>query len=68
MPLKRSFLKKRGFSDAARKARRARAARGRRLWIMFADDARFGRINCASACRAPMGKAESWSQRIGEFT
>ena len=38
-----------------RKARRAAARRGRRLRIMFADEARFGRINRARPCWAPTG-------------
>ena len=36
-----------------RKARRAAARRGRRLRIMFADEARFGRINRPRPCWAP---------------
>jgi hypothetical protein len=34
-----------GFPNAVRKARRAAARRGRNLRIMFADEARFGRMN-----------------------
>ena len=38
-----------------RKARRAAARRGRRLRIMFADEARFGRMNRPRPCWAPLG-------------
>src|SRR6266404_3442426 len=38
-------LLKKDFPNAVRKARRAAARRGRRLRIMFADEARFGRMN-----------------------
>ena len=38
-----------------RKARRAAAQRGRRLRIMFADEARFGRMNRPRPCWAPAG-------------
>ena len=38
-----------------RKARRAAARRGRRLRIMFADEARFGRMNRPRPCWAPIG-------------
>ena len=38
-----------------RKARRAAARRGRRLRIMFADEARFGRMNRIRPCWAPIG-------------
>jgi transposase len=37
-----------------RKARRAAARRGRRLRIMFADEARFGRMNRPRPCWAPL--------------
>ena len=36
-------------------ARRAAARRGRRLRIMFADEARFGRMNRIRPCWAPVG-------------
>jgi hypothetical protein len=63
------MLLKKGFSDAVRKARRAAAARGRRLRIMFADEARFGRINCPRPCWAPTGvRPKVASQLIREFT
>jgi transposase len=48
-------FKKNGFPDAVRKARRAAAGRGRRLRIMFADEARFGRMNRIRPCWAPIG-------------
>jgi hypothetical protein len=38
-----------------RKARRAAAWRGRRLRIMFTDEARFGRMNRIRPCWAPIG-------------
>ena len=38
-----------------RKARRAAARRGRRLRIMFTDEARFGRMNRIGPCWAPIG-------------
>jgi hypothetical protein len=38
-----------------RKARRAAARRGRRLRIMFTDEARFGRMNRIRPCWAPIG-------------
>ena len=45
-------FKKNGFPNAVRKARRASARRGRRLRLMFADEARFGRINRPRPCWA----------------
>src|ERR1700752_1179848 len=48
-------FKKNGFPDAVRKARRTAAMRGRRLRIMFADEARFGRLNRIRPCLAPIG-------------
>ena len=49
-----------------RKARRAAARRGRRLQIMFADEARFGRIN--RPCWAPTGTRPAVaSQLIREY-
>ena len=51
-----------------RKARRAAARRGRRLRIMFADEARFGRINRPRPCWAPIGiRPEVASQLIREY-
>ena len=49
-------------------ARRAAARRGRRLRIMFADEARFGRINRPRPRRAPTGiRPEVASQLIREY-
>ena len=42
-------LEKNGFAEAVRKAKRVAAKRGRRLRVMFADEARFGRIETATA-------------------
>ena len=51
-----------------RKARRAAARRGRRLRIMFSDEARFGRINRPRPCWAPIGtRPEVASQLIREY-
>ncbi len=51
-----------------RKAKRAAARRGRRLRIMFADEARFGRINRPRPCWAPIGvRPEVASQLIREY-
>jgi transposase-like protein len=51
-----------------RKARRAAARRGRRLRIMFADEARFGRINRPRPCWAPpAARPEVASQLIREY-
>jgi transposase len=51
-----------------RKARRAAARRGRRLRIMFADEARFGRINRPRPCWAPIGtRPEVAAQLIREY-
>src|SRR5450631_24233 len=49
------MLLKNGFPHAVRKAKRAAARRGRRLRILFADEARFGRINRPRPCWAPIG-------------
>src|SRR6516164_4074752 len=49
------MLLKKGFPDAVRRARWAAARRGRRLRIMFTDEARFGRINRVRPCWAPSG-------------
>jgi transposase len=49
-------------------ARRAAARRGRRLRIMFADEARFGRMNSPRSCWAPLGiRPEVACQLIREF-
>jgi site-specific DNA recombinase len=50
-----ALLTGRIYDEAVRKARRAAARRGRRLRIMFADEARFGRINRPRPCWAPIG-------------
>jgi hypothetical protein len=51
-----------------RKARRAAARRGRRLRIMFADEARFGRMNRIRPCWAPIGtRPEVAAQLIREY-
>jgi len=51
-----------------RKARRAAARRGRRLRIMFADEARFGRMNRPRPCWAPIGiRPQVASQLIREY-
>jgi putative transposase len=51
-----------------RKARRAAARRGRRLRIMFADEARFGRMNRPRPCWAPIGtRPEVAAQLIREY-
>jgi transposase len=51
-----------------RKAKRAAARRGRHLRIMFADEARFGRINRPRPCWAPIGiRPEVASQLIREY-
>ena len=50
------------------KARRAAANRGRRLRVMFADEARFGRMNRPRPCWAPTGiRPEVASQLIREY-
>ena len=51
-----------------RKARRAASRRGRSLRIMFADEARFGRINRPRPCWAPIGpRSEVAAQLIREY-
>ena len=51
------------------KARRLAAAEGRPLRIMFADEARFGRMNRPRPCWAPKGvRPEVPCQLIREFT
>jgi hypothetical protein len=50
------------------KARRAATRRGRRLRIMFADEARFGRMNRPRPCWAPIGiRPEVASQLVREY-
>ena len=48
-------FKKTAFPCCEDSARRAAARRGRRLRIMFADEARFGRMNRPRPCWAPVG-------------
>ena len=51
-----------------RKAKLAAAKRGRRLPILFADEARFGRINRPRPCWVPIGiRPEVASQLIHEY-
>ena len=51
-----------------RKARRAAAKRGRRLRVMFADEARFGRMNRPRPCWAPTGvRPEVAAQLVREY-
>jgi len=51
-----------------RKARRAARRRGRNLRIMFADEARFGRMNRPRSCWAPIGtRPEVAAQLIREY-
>ena len=51
-----------------RKVKWAAARRGRRLRILFADEARFGRINRPRPCWAPIGiRPEVASQLIREY-
>ena len=62
------MLLKNDFLDVVRKARRAAARRGRRLRIMFADEARFGRMNRPRPCWAPLGtRPEVAAQLIREY-
>lgn len=52
-----------------KKARRTAAARGRTLKVLFADEARFGRMNRPRPCWAPTGvRPKVASQLIREFT
>jgi transposase len=51
-----------------RKAERVAARRGRRLRVMFADEARFGRMNRPRPCWAPTGvRPEVAAQLIREY-
>src|SRR6516164_2560414 len=57
-----------GGIKAVKKARRAAAKRGRRLRIMFGDEARFGRMNRPRPCWAPVGiRPEVACQLIREY-
>ena len=47
-----------------RKARRRAARRGRNLRIMFADEARFGRMNRPRPCWAPRGVRPSVAAQL----
>ena len=59
---------KNGFPDAVRKARRTAARRRRHLRVMFADEARFGRMNRLRPCWAPIGtRPEVAAQLIREY-
>lgn len=59
---------KKGFSRAVRKAKQAAARRGRRLRIMFADEARFCRMNRPRPCWAPGGTRPAVaSQLVREY-
>ena len=65
---RRKMLLKNGFRDAVRKATRAAAKRGRRLRVMFADEARFGRMNRPRPCWAPTGvRPEVAAQLVREY-
>lgn len=67
-PKAQEAFKNGGFADAVRKARRRAAAQGRRLRIMFADEARFGRMNRPRPCWAPEGvRPQVACQLIREF-
>src|SRR3974377_2224208 len=56
------------FPDAVRKSRQTAARRGRRLRIMFTDEARFGRMNRPRPCWAPIGtRPEVAAQLIREY-
>jgi hypothetical protein len=56
------------FPDAVRKARQTAARRGKRLRIMFTDEARFGRMNRPRPCWAPIGtRPEVAAQLIREY-
>jgi hypothetical protein len=60
-------IKKR-FRQVVKKARRIAAARGRPLRVMFADEARFGRMNRPRPCWAPAGvRPKVASQLVREF-
>src|SRR5246127_2448538 len=60
-------IKKR-FRQVVKKARRIAAAKGRPLRVMFADEARFGRMNRPRPCWAPAGvRPEVASQLIREY-
>jgi transposase len=59
---------KKGFRQAVKKARRIAAARGRPLRVMFADEARFGRMHRPRPCWAPAGvRPKVACQLVREF-
>src|SRR6185436_11101033 len=59
---------KKGVRGAGRPARRVAAANGRPLRVMFADEARFGRMNRPQPCWAPAGvRPEVACQLIREY-
>jgi hypothetical protein len=59
---------KKGFRQAVKKARRIAAARGRPLRVMFADEARFGRMHPPRPCWAPAGvRPKVACQLVREF-
>ena len=60
-------FKKNGIPDAVKKARRAAARRGRRLRIMFADEARFGRMNRIRPAGPPGTRPGVAAQLIREY-
>jgi Winged helix-turn helix len=61
-------FKKNGFPNAARHARRVAARRGCSLRIMFADEARLGRMNRPRPCWAPRAtRPQVASQLIREY-
>lgn len=67
-PKAQEAFKNEGFAAAVRKARRLAAAQGRRLRIMFADEARFGRMNRPRRCWAPKGvRPQVACQLVREF-
>src|SRR6516225_8648056 len=66
---RRKKLIKKGFRQAVKKARRIAAARGRPLRVMFADEARFGRMNRPRPCWAPAGaRPKVASQLVPDIT
>ena len=59
---------KKGFRQDVKKARRIAAARRRALRVMFADEARFGRMNRPRPCWAPAGvRPKVACQLVREF-
>jgi hypothetical protein len=61
-------LLKKDFPQGREESPRAAAKRGRRLRIMFGDEARFGRMNRPRPCWAPIGiRPEVAYQLIREY-